>query len=990
MFGVLYLQSSYHMLKNTIPLTVLVEKAKQGGYDFLALSDDNLHGMIQFFELAKQYHLKPIIGLKIECSIDLEQTGFLVYVKNEIGYQNLLSLLTIKGDRILTFDDLIFYQEGLIFVTSGLDSMIDKLIQKEMNDQAYSYLLKFKQKFSDFYIGLCLDSFDQEFKIAPILKKMSEKSKVGVLPIHQTSYLEKSDGDIYEALIKIDSENNEKIKDANYAFMNKDELEHLFLDYPDIFNELHKIVEKIEFIWNKPAFQMPIFPVKDGTPSEYLRSLAILGLKKRLKKIENANESVYQSRLLYELDVIHNMGFDSYFLIVYDFVRFAKMNQILVGPGRGSSAGSLVAYCLGITDVDPITYDLLFERFLNPERITMPDIDLDFPDDKRDMVLKYVQEKYGKNHVVSIVTFGTFAVRSSIRDIARVMKIDPQRVNGIVNNIINDDIDPTDEELIRLQKAAKKIEGLPRHKGTHAAGIILAEQDLTKYIPLQSGINDFYQSQLEQKDLESLGLLKIDFLGIRNLSIIDQVIQEIKKEDEDFNLLEIPLDDLKTYDLLSQAETNGIFQLESMGMRNVLKKLKPNQFEDIVALLALYRPGPMDQIDTYIRRRNHESFDYIHESLKPILEKTYGIIIYQEQIMRIANEFAGYTLAEADILRRAVSKKDRDTLEHERKRFIQKCKTKHHPEELAEIIYDYIVKFADYGFNRSHSVAYALVAYQMAYLKANYFPYFMTALLSNVIGNEQQTSDYLNEIKKFGIRVSPPSINKSTDTYIYFKDSIYLPLNAIKSIGKLSVQKILEERKKALFKDYQDFKLRMKKEINEKNIEMLIHSGALDEFDLNHPTMLGNKQIDQAGYELYITDYKMKIYEDDDFMTKSKHEKEALGFNIIYHPLYAYEKLMKEKNYQPLAILQNQDEAIILAFIKDQKTIKTKQGKPMMFVTLDDGTSQLEATLFSETYKKYQKNLHHDVQVFKIRSNRYREQRSFVIEWIENVKEKQL
>lgn len=978
------------MLKNTIPLSVLVEKAKQGGYDFLALTDDNLHGMIQFFELAKQHHLKPIIGLKIECSIDLEQTGFLVYVKNEKGYQNLLSLLTIKGDRILTFDDLIFYQEGLVFVTSGLDSMIDKLIQKEMNEQAYSYLLKFKQTFKDFYMGLCLDSFDQEFKIAPILKKMSEKSKVDVLPIHQTSYLEKSDGDIYEALIKIDSENHEKIKDANYAFMDKDELEHLFLDYPDIFNELHKMVDKIEFTWKKPAFQMPIFPVKDGTPSEYLRSLAILGLKKRLKKIENPNESVYQNRLLYELDVIHNMGFDSYFLIVYDFVRYAKMNQILVGPGRGSSAGSLVAYCLGITDVDPITYDLLFERFLNPERITMPDIDLDFPDDKRDMVLKYVQEKYGKNHVVSIVTFGTFAVRSSIRDIARVMKIDPQRVNGIVNNIINDDIDPTDEELIRLQKAAKKIEGLPRHKGTHAAGIILAEQDLTKYIPLQSGINDFYQSQLEQKDLESLGLLKIDFLGIRNLSIIDQVIQEIKKEDESFNLLEIPLDDQKTYELLSQAETNGIFQLESMGMRNVLKKLKPNQFEDIVALLALYRPGPMDQIDTYIRRRNHESFDYIHESLKPILEKTYGIIIYQEQIMRIANEFAGYTLAEADILRRAVSKKDRDTLEHERKRFIQKCKTKHHPEELAEIIYDYIVKFADYGFNRSHSVAYALVAYQMAYLKANYFPYFMTALLSNVIGNEQQTSDYLNEIKTYGIKVSPPSINKSSDTYIYFKDSIYLPLNAIKSIGRLSVQKILEERKKALFKDYQDFKLRMKKEINEKNIEMLIHSGALDEFDLNHPTMLGNKQIDQAGYELYITDYKMKIYEDDDFMTKSKNEKEALGFNIIYHPLYAYEKLMKDKNYQPLSIMQKQDEAIVLAFIKDQKTIKTKQGKPMMFVTLDDGTSQLEATLFSETYKKYQNNLHHDVQVFKIRSNRYREQRSFVIEWIENVKEKQL
>ncbi|MFH0767648.1 MAG: DNA polymerase III subunit alpha [Bacillota bacterium] len=982
MFGVLYMQSSYSMLKNTIPLSSLVKEAKLGGYDFIALSDENLHGMLKLQKEAQDNQIKPVLGLKIKVQTDLAETGFLVYVKNDIGYQNLLAISLMKSEQNLDLKEIVLHQEGLIFVTSGSDSLIDSSIIKQDYDQAKHWIIQFKNAFDDFYLGLCLDTFDMEMKVSPILYQLSEQTDIRMLPIHQTSYLNPEDRDVYEALIKIDDEKNEMPKDANYALLSRNALIHMFSDYPYIFDSLTQMIATISYTWQMPTFQMPIYKVEEGTPSQYLSSLAKVGLKKRLTKIANADEKTYQERLLYELSIIHKMGFDHYFLIVYDFVKYAKTHDILVGPGRGSSAGSLVAYCLGITDVDPITYDLLFERFLNPERISMPDIDMDFPDNKRDEVLQYVKEKYGDHHIVSIVTFGTFALRSSIRDIARVMKIDPSRVKGIIQRVVNDDIDPTDYEMVRLLNVAKKIVGLPRHTGTHAAGMILAQQDLSKYIPLQKGLYDFFQSQLEAKDLESLGLLKIDFLGIRNLSVIDNVIKMIHQRSEVFHLPDLKLDDSKTYELLESAETDGIFQLESMGMRAVLRKLKPNQFEDIVAILALFRPGPMDHIDEYIKRRNGKHFEYVHPKLESILKSTYGIIVYQEQIMRIAHEFAGYTLAEADLLRRGISKKDKQILEEERKRFIQKCQIKNYSTNISEQIYDYIVKFADYGFNRSHSVAYALVAYQMAYLKANYYPLFMTILLSSVTGNDGLTNDYLNEVRKHQIRILPPNINQSTDRYIYENDAIYLPLLAIKSIGRLTVQRISEERTKGIFTDYQSFKLRMKKDFNEKNLEMLIHSGALDDFKLNRKTMSYHKQIDDAGYEQYITDFKLIITEDYSFAEKAEYEKEALGFNMIYSPIMAYQDIIKAQHLKTLSALENENEIEVLAYIRKTKTIKTKQGKPMAFVELDDGMVQLEATIFQDTYAKYQSILTNDICIFKIKVNSYKDQKTYVIESI--------
>lgn len=983
MFGTLYLQSAYTMLHNTILLPKLVQLAKDGHYDVVALSDTNLHGMIELFRETKKHHLKPVLGLVIKVSHEFSDTVFFVYVKNSQGYLNLLKLSLIQSEKVIDDDILFQHQEGLIFVTAGMLSYVDQAIDQDDLDLAKRTTMFYQQHLDFFYFGLSLDTFHQEMKIAPALFRLSEHLQIPLLPIHQTSYVEKDDKEVYEALIKIEDEKNEVIEDALYHFLNREQLMDLFSEYPFVFDNLKDVFMSISFIYEKPSFEMPSYPLEKGTSVEYLRSLALVGLKKRLKKIHQADIKTYRERLNYELNIIEKMGYPDYFLIVYDFVKYAKTHDIMVGPGRGSAAGSLVAYCLGITDVDPITYDLLFERFLNPERITMPDIDMDFPDNKRDEVLQYVKDKYGSFHMVSIVTFGTFALRSSIRDIARVMKIDASRVTGIIQRVVNEDIDETDSEMMRLLRVSKAIEGLPRHTGTHAAGMILSKQDLSTHIPLQPGINQFYQSQLEASELEKLGLLKIDFLGIRNLAVIDEALKMIEEDGTKINLLDLPLNDEKTFDLLSRAETTGIFQLESMGMRATLRKLKPNTFEDIVAILALYRPGPMDHIDEYIERRNGKSFTYLHPKLENILKNTYGIIVYQEQIMKIASEFAGYSLAEADLLRRGISKKDKDILENERIRFVEKSIRQKYSKEDAEAIYDLIVKFADYGFNRSHSVAYALVAYQMAYLKANYFAIFMTILLSSVTGNENLTQDYINELRRHHVLIISPDINLSTDKYLYHDHKVILPLLTVKSIGRAALSKIIENRNQyGIFVDYQDFKRRMKKEINDKNVEMLIHANALDSFGLTHRTMNLSKQIDQAGYELYVSDFTIQNMPEYSFLELAQYEKEALGFNLIYHPISKYQEEMLNFGLKPLSYLLEGKDALVLGMIKKKKMIKTKQGQPMAFIEIDDGIHQIEATLFSETYQKYEPILGHDVLVFKLNRNSYRGQSSFVVDKI--------
>ncbi|CCV66302.1 DNA polymerase III alpha subunit [Paracholeplasma brassicae] len=959
MKGTLFIQSEYSLLESTLRLDDLFLNAKNHGYDFLALSDtNNLYAAYKFFRYAKKYpDIKPIIGLRLEIYHLDVKSSLLFYAKNQKGYQSLLilsSMVMLNDEKRLELDAILPFTSDLIVVTPGYLSDIDQAILNNDLNQAKKRLQSYQQAFNEFYLGLSVQSFQLEMKVAPAMYQIAEDSNVLLLPIHQTAYLEKKDARARDALIKIEDPKNERFDQSNLSFMSYNDLQDAFFDYPFVFENLEKVFKQVEAIELDRNFDLPSVGLKEGVSSkDYLTDLCMIGLKKRLANDQITHYEPYLSRLKYELSVIDQMGYNDYFLVVYDFVRYAKTSQIMVGPGRGSAAGSLVSYTLGITNVDPLKYDLLFERFLNPERISMPDIDLDFPDDKRDQVINYVKEKYGSNRVVSITTFGTFAYRSSIRDICRVLGYSPQETNRIVK-IATTDKETTNKNVIEVLELAKQIEGLPRHTGTHAAGIIISNEDLRYIIPLQKGAT-LYQSQFEQSDLEQMGLLKIDFLGIRNLQTINNVLELVKSQKQmDIDINKIPLDDKKTFDLLSKADTLGVFQLESSGMRNVLYKLKPQEFEDIVAVLALFRPGPMDNIDEYIKRRHEKTYLEIDPSIDHILKSTYGFIVYQEQIMTIANTFAGYSLAEADLLRRGVSKKDHEILNKEREKFIKKSIENHRSVEIATKIYDYIVKFADYGFNRSHSVAYAIVAYQMAYLKANHFEQFISVLLTSVISNETQIKDYISEARQRKVKILPPNINESDDTFKPTKLGIFYPLSGIKGIGTQTVRVITNEREKGIFTSYDDFKKRMTAQLSDKIIEALIFSGALDVFGLNKQTLYENRKEVMDLYALVVSDIKSKTYDEYDLAFLIEKEKETLGFNLIMTPLMMFQGVIKKNKLKLLEDIVETDKTVkTIGYIAKTKVITTKNNKTMAFISVTDGNMTHEMTVFPEIYEAY-------------------------------------
>ncbi|MFL6555157.1 MAG: DNA polymerase III subunit alpha, partial [Bacillus sp. (in: firmicutes)] len=576
----------------------------------------------------------------------------------------------------------------------------------------------------------------------------------------------------------------------------------------------------------------------------------------------SAPSQEYFDRLSYELSVIKRMEFSNYFLIVWDFMRYARAQGILTGPGRGSAAGSLVAYVLYITDVDPLQHNLLFERFLNPERISMPDIDIDFPDHRRDEVINYVANKYGELHVAQIVTFGTLAAKAALRDVGKVFGLNSKELEHLSRMIpprlgislqgaykeseaLRRFINETPMNL-RLFETALKLEGLPRHTSTHAAGVVISEKQLIDLIPIQRGSTNVYLTQFSMEYLEEIGLLKMDFLGLRNLTLIDSILSSIyRKTGKKINISSIPLEDSLTFDLLAKGETTGIFQLESEGMRKVLIRLKPSRFEDIVAVNALYRPGPMENIPLFIDRKHGvEAVVYPHPDLQPILENTYGVIVYQEQIMQIASKMAGFSLGEADLLRRAVGKKKKDILDKERNHFVQGALKKGYNQSLANEIYDLIVRFANYGFNRSHAVAYSMITYQLAFLKANYPVYFMAGLLTSAIGNDTKIAQYIMETKQKGINVLPPSINHSSYSFQVEQDGIRYSLAAIRSVGAAALKEIFQARKRKKFADLFDLCIRVStKAINRKTLEFLVHSGCFDEFGEDRAVLLASLDV---------------------------------------------------------------------------------------------------------------------------------------------------
>lgn len=970
MIGAFGFLSEYNLLNSTYKLKDILNDAKNNDYPFITINDtNNLYGSYKLF---KNANMPYIIGMKLDIIHLAYECSILVYAMDDKGYENLnilSSTVQLNENKKIEFNDILPFQKGLYFISSGHESNIDKTISNKNLIETDKIIQDYQNKLEYFSLGLSIQSFIQEAVVAKELKVFSEKYNLLLLPVNYMAH-KKEDKEIYDVITKIQNQ-NVLDNEIDYSFQTPKELENRYHDYPLVFKNLKRIYPLFKFKYKKPTFHLPkLKEVKNSKNA--LLSLTQTSLEKYLKDENIKAKQSYYKRLEKELTVINNLGYNDYFLIVWDFVKYAKENDILVGPGRGSAAGSLVSFTLNITNVDPLKYGLLFERFLNKERKTMPDIDLDFPDNRREEVIAYIKNKYGSNRVLSINTFSKFSEKSSIRDICRIKGYTPTRTNQIVK-ILTEQKDNLSEELKEIKRLAKGLDGLPRQTGTHAAGIILAFEDLRYYLPLQQGPM-IYQTQFEHEDLEDMGLLKIDLLGIRNLTIIKRVLEIInEKRKISLDINKIPLNDKKTYQLLANGDTLGIFQLESRGMRSVLRKLKPNKFNDIVALLALYRPGPMENIDLYIDRRNGKKFSYIDNSIKEVLKETYGIIVYQEQIILVAVEFAGYSLSEADMLRVGISKKDKQILNKERKIFVEKSIQNGRRKDLAEKIYDYIVRFADYGFNKSHSVAYSLVAYQMAYLKANYYDIFMAVLLSKMV-NDANHFWHINDLRKKGTLVLAPNINISTDEYLVKEKGVYYPLLGIKGLGTKVVQKIIDERENnGLFKSYGDFKIRLKDVLSERMLENLIFSGALNTFKLTKHQMNEEKSSSTLLYDDLISDLIKKDYEEYDLNYLVEKEKEALGFNLNLSPLediINYEKKHKLTGIKNLQF--NKKYETIVGLVKKVRTITTKQGEQMAFIIMTDYLSDVEITVFPGIYKNYENLLKEDKKlVVQIQSQEY-------------------
>lgn len=973
----LYLQSSYSFNGSLIAIDQAVEKAALFGFKTLGLADVNhMYGVIKFYDACLKKSIKPLLGIEIESAgVTFNSQPLILYAKNYNGYKNLIKFSSYigQGNKQVSNDILNKFGKDLVaVVVSDRGDIADTFFNDE-EEKTRLILGELSESFDNLYLGLDLRDYTAELKIAPKLKNFGK-----AVIISNTIYLEKEDKMASKVLGKILRNDLEPVgffeKDEEELYLKTtDELNALYKQYPSAIKNSFELIEQCNLIIDFSKMYLPKYPSHEISARDRLRELTNKGLIRRLKqkKIYQEKYTEYKERLDFELSIIEKMNYEDYFLIVWDFVLYAKKQGILVGPGRGSAAGSLVAYTLGIVDVDPIEFDLYFERFLNPERITMPDIDMDFPDDKRDEIIKYVMDKYGYQKVVSIITFGTFQGKSAVRDVARVLGISTTIVDDITSKIseTNNSIDEyriqnpkkyqyymNNPEINQLLTIALKLNGLCRHTSTHAAGIIITESDIHEHAPTQIGLLDMLQTQYEASDLEKLGLLKIDFLGIRNLSMISETIDLVKKnEGKDIDIYRIPIDDKPTYELLKKVNTIGIFQLESEGMMNLLAQMQISEFSDIATCISLFRPGPMENIPSYIKRRNKEErITYLDLDLLPILKDTEGIIVYQEQIMKIANKFAGYSLGEADVLRRAVSKKNRETLEKEREKFVAGVIKQGYLNTVGEQIYDYIVKFANYGFNKSHAVAYSYVAYWMAYLKANYPKYFLAVLLNAQIGSITGTKKYIMECQKMGIKVLPPRINKSSDTYRFEENNLRFPYKAIKGIGDIMAKNISFLQSEKQVECFVDF-IKRAKDIGVNVIEALIFSGVFNEFGINKKTLIQNiGNIQSYASFQNRSEFKYVEYKEYDFEFLQNKEKELLGLNFEYHPIHGYQEVIKNKKYQLLSevLVNPQRNLNFVAVISKIKIHKTKTGEDMAFIQCEDEFNSIDGVVFPDVFKK--------------------------------------
>ncbi|MGE7766492.1 DNA polymerase III subunit alpha [Peribacillus sp. NPDC096540] len=1005
MYTHLHIQSGYSLLTSTVKISELVAKAKADGCTSLALTDRNvMYGSVYFYKECKRQGIKPIIGILADVLDEQEAAHrLLLLAKNLQGYQNLLkisSAIKTKSPSGLPMNWLKAYSRGLIAISPGAEGQVETLLREEKPVEAQKAAEQFLQIFGqdNFYVSIQRLSIAEEEKQNEAISLLAKELEIKIVATNPVYYLNESDALAQEVLLAIG--NGDKLADETrtvlaskqFYLKSRAEMAELFHDRPDALeNTLHVATQcNLDIPFHRSL--LPKYPTEAGvTAEEMLEAVCFQGLKKRLSE----PSAHYEERLRYELDVINKMKFSDYFLIVWDFMKFAKDNQILTGPGRGSAAGSMVAYVLSITDVDPMEHSLLFERFLNPERVSMPDIDIDFPDNRREEVIAYVAKKYGEFHVAQIITFGTLAAKAALRDTGRVFGLNPKEQEAISKMIpgrLGITLPEAFNESKRLQEfvnasdlnqklfqTALLLEGLPRHTSTHAAGVVISDQALTEHIPIQGGHEGIHLAQYPMDILEELGLLKMDFLGLRNLTLIDNILKNIKKgTGKKLDLANIPMDDPETLSLLGRGETTGVFQFESDGIRKVLIKLKPNRFEDIVAVNALYRPGPMENIPLFIERKHGLTpIDYLHPDLKDILEPTYGVIVYQEQIMKIASRLAGFSLGEADLLRRAVSKKKKEVLDQERQHFVSGALKQGYSEKTAEEIYTLIVRFANYGFNRSHAVAYSVIAYQLGYLKTYYPEYFMAALMTSVVGNDEKISQYAREAKKNGIKVLPPSINQSGFPFLPEKEGVRFSLGAIKGIGGTVLKEIFAARRQKKFADLFDFCLRVSgKIVNRKVLEALVHSGSFDEFGEDRATLLASLDVAISHTELVNPDDDLfNMFSDGEFSLKPKYnhvdpipvedklslEKSVLGLYLSNHPVTSYRDLFQYFGCLTIDEATNKKESKVLlgVYITAVKTIRTKKGDVMAFLTVSDEEGDIEAVVFPNVYKNHSAFLNH-------------------------------
>ncbi|MBO5414667.1 MAG: DNA polymerase III subunit alpha [Bacilli bacterium] len=961
MYIPLYVKSNYSLLSSMLKIDDIISYSKNNNLEYATLNDTNMFAVREFILKCEKENIKPIISL----AVTIEDKEIVLFAKNYDGYKSLIKITTIKSKDNITLNDLKNNSNGLLVVIPC--------------------------DFIDIYNEL---SFYEEIYLGYKNKKEEEKCRLitnKVVFFRECLYLNKTDSTYLKYLYLI-RDGKTVMDDVCYDIFDHElnSSNVMSLSSNEGLVSTFTFANKCNVIFPKNDLLLPIYKdTKDMEPDKYLFELSKAGLSRRL---EGNIPNDYKERLSYELNIINEMGFSNYFLVVYDFIKFAKKNNILVGPGRGSAAGSLVSYALGITDIDPLKYNLLFERFLNPERKTMPDIDTDFPDDKRQDVIDYVISKYGEKNVSGIVTFGTLGIKQVIRDVSRVLNIPIYKVDALSKFIptmarekLSDfyknnpgfkaRID-SDKELSTMYEIAIKLEGFPRHTSIHAAGIVMSEVSLDEVIPLTYS-DGMYLSGYSMEYLEDLGLLKMDFLGLKNLTIISNILSDIKNNyGKEIEFSKIPLDDKDALNVFCEANTCGIFQFESSGMKNFLKKLKPKTFEDIFAAIALFRPGPADNIDTYIRRKNGlEKIEYLDPCLEKVLSNTYGIIIYQEQIIQVANLYAGYSLGEADILRRAMSKKKVDLLKSEEEKFIKKSIEKGHDEATAKKIFALILKFAGYGFNRSHSVAYSLIAYKMAYLKVHYPNEFFANLLTNVIGSEYKTKEYILEARKNNITIEKPDINLSSDKYVVSGNKIIYPFSNVKQVGLVASRSILKAREEGMFTDiYDAFSRLIIANTSKKVIESLIYSDCFRCFNYNKNTLM--KNLDSLfNYAELTKDLDPSLvmkpeieqfseYSKDDLLEQ---EKNVFGFYLVNHPTTSY--FAKEERCIPLDKIKSyfNKEIDTIILVEKVKVINTKKGDKMAFLTGSDETTMIDFTLFPKIYEIYPDLVRGDI--LKIRGN---------------------